>query len=78
MLGVNKPNESDMGKFNSCGDQVTHFVDWMKNPNVEKKGEYHIWKMTNYIYIYIYIIDKQRKNTSKVGCYNIKESVKIY
>jgi hypothetical protein len=27
VLGVRKPSESDMGKFNSCGDQVTHFVD---------------------------------------------------
>jgi len=35
VLGVNQPSEGDVGKFNSCEDQVTHFVNWMKNPSVE-------------------------------------------
>jgi hypothetical protein len=34
VLCVKKLGGSDMDKFNPCGDQVTHFMNWMESPNV--------------------------------------------
>jgi len=34
MLGVTKHGGNDMDRFNPCGNQVTHFINWMENLNV--------------------------------------------
>jgi hypothetical protein len=34
MLGVTKHGGNDMDRFNPCGNQVTHFTNWMENLNV--------------------------------------------
>jgi hypothetical protein len=41
MLRVRKPKGSDIEWSNPCGDKATHFVGFIKSPNVENSSCNH-------------------------------------